>query len=251
MENVILHLICDFDAKIFLTQNGVEVFSVETTNALSNEIDLVVNNIENFSFNVYPINYKKNSNLISYSADVNVLKNDLKTSSKQVKIFKLPENNFICIFKSANLEKDDIFEKYDKVEASENKIKFLKMLNTISKRGIVEVFDTTGDKPEFVEKYLVNISNVQISQEILKLLDFFENFQNGDYENAVKNFTYNLSEKLTNKTIKKFLGEYDKCLLVNYFKEPAVAILNFKKEQAKVFSATFENGLISNIFEVE
>ena len=250
MLNCKMHLICKFDAKICVVCRGAEIFNVNTLNSLSDEIDLVLEDVDNFCLNIYPIMSKKNQCMVAYSCQFEVVGTDLMCVCKQAKLFKLPENNYICLLEKLSLSKE-LFEGYDKIEAVEGKIKALKLLNNISKRGIVDVFQIDGDKPEKLESYTVSLGESKVNNDYLKLLDFFECFQCGDYSSAISNFSYNLSEKLNKKILKDFLGEYTRCMLVSYFSQPSVVILNEKNKQARVFSAHFENGLIDNIFEIE
>ena len=82
-------------------------------------------------------------------------------------------------------------------------------------------------------------------------MQFFEDLKFGSDEDIKDRFTISLSEKLSDTTIKNFFGNFDEARLVNYFEQPAVALLDNKNKQAKVFSASFDNGLIDNIFEIE
>lgn len=248
MENCAFHLLCNFDAKISFLQSGKEIFSVLTINSLSDQIDLSVFNPENFTVCVYPVG-KNEKNFLSYSVDFSFDGKTFVSSSKQVLVYKLPEENFIFQFNPAKLKADELFA-CDKVEVEGNKIKMLKILNNISKRGVVKEFEIVGDKPEKCEEYLIDMGDGRTSTQEAKILDFFENVCVGDYNSAVKNLSYNLSEKLNKQTIKNFVGEFNICFLVNYYEKPCVVCLNEKTAKAKVFSATFENEMIDNIFEI-
>ncbi len=248
MENCAFHLLCSFDAKISFLQNGKEIFSVLTLNSLSDQIDLSVSSPQNFTACVYPVG-KNGKNFLSYSVEFSFNKETFVSSSKQALVYKLPQENFIFQFKPAKLTTDELFA-CDKVEVEGNKIKVLKILNNISKRGIVKEFEIVGDKPEKCDEYLINMGDGKFATEEAKILDFFENVCAGDYNSAVKNLSYSLSEKLNKQTIKNFVGEFNTCFLVNFYEKPCVVCLNEKNSFAIVFSASFENGMIYNIFEI-
>lgn len=248
MENCFFHLLCNFDAKISFMQNGREIFSVLTINSLSNEIDLSVFEPADFTICVYPIG-RNEKKLLSYSSLVYFKEGKFVSASKQVLVYKLPENNFILNLKPAKLMADEVFN-FDKVEIEGNKIKTLCILNNVSKRGVVKEFEIVGDRPEKCEEYLINMGDGKLVSEESKLLDFFENACVGDYNSAVKNLTYSLSEKLNKQTLKNFVGKFDSCLLVNYYEKPCVVCFDEKNLVAKVFSAVFESGMIDNIFEI-
>ena len=167
-------------------------------------------------------------------------------------IFNLPQNHIIIKFNPINLKSQN-FNNFDKVENIGSSIKTLKILPTINKKGEVEVYEINGDKASFKEKYYVSLLNKKsnLNNDSIKLLQFFEDLEFGSDEDIKDRFTISLSEKLSDTTIKNFFGNFDEARLVNYFEQPAVALLNNKNKQAKVFSATFDKGLIDNIFEIE
>lgn len=252
MENCTLHILYSFDAKICFMENGLEIFSVNTLNSLSDEIDLSVENLSNFEINVYPIVNKKNSNLVPYSANITNYNNNLICDSKQVVIYRLPKNHFILKLKQLSL-KSSAFDDFDKVEVKDNKIKTLKIIPTLAKNGKVEVFEINGDTPKLTENYYVKLKseNYLTNLNCLKLLHFFECLQCLDYDKAREALSFSLAEKLNKQTLSNFFGEFTEVYLVNFYEDFSVVILNEKKQTARVFGANFSANEIENIYEIE
>ena len=78
-----LHLNFKFDAKIEMFKNNAKIFEAFSPSSLSNEIDLEVENIEDFDVKVFALS-KEN---ISYTAKINNQNEKLVSNSKQIKIF--------------------------------------------------------------------------------------------------------------------------------------------------------------------
>lgn len=252
MFNAILHLFPKFDCLIRIFENQKEIFSLNSLGFLGEEISLEVENIEDFQIKLYPFNKKNKSQNIAYTAEFKVVNSELFCESKQVSVFNLPQNHILIKFNPINLMSQN-FNDFDKVESNNNCIKTLKILPTISKKGEVEVYEINGDKANFKEKYYVSLLNKKnnIKNEAVKMLKFFQDLEFGSDEDLKENFTEVLSVKLSDDMINNFFGKFDEAVLINYYNQPAVALLNNLNKSAKVFSATFDNGLIDNIFEIE
>lgn len=252
MLNADLHIFPMFDCLIRFFENGEEIFSLNSLGFLGEEINLKVDNADDFQVKLYPINRKSKTQNIAYSAEFKVVNSNLICDLKQVSVYKLPQNHLIIKFNAINLNTQS-FNEFDKVESMNNCIKTLKVLPTISKKGEVEVYDINGDKAIFKERYYVSLLSKKYNNrnDAIKLLQFFEDLQFGSDEDLKEKFTDALSEKLTDNVINNFFGKFNKAILINYYNQPAVALLDDVKKSAKVFSATFDNGLIDNIFEIE
>lgn len=252
MLNANVHIISMFDCLMRFYENEKEIFSLNSLGFLGNEISLKIENAGDFQIKLYPFNKKNENQNIAYTANFKVINSELFCENKQVNIFNLPQNHIIIKFNPINLQSQN-FNNFDKVENVGNSIKTLKILPTISKKGEVEVYEINGDKASFKEKYYVSFLNKKnkLNNDAIRLLQFFEDLKFGSDEDIKDRFTISLSEKLSDTTIKNFFGNFDEARLVNYFEQPAVALLDNKNKQAKVFNASFDNGLIDNIIEIE
>lgn len=252
MLNVSIHIIPKFDCLMRFFEDENEIFSLNTLGCLSDEIDLKVEDLKNFNVKLYPFNKKNEIENIAYTANFKVVHDKLICENKQVSVFYLPENHIVIKFNPINL-KSQAFEKVDKVENICNSIKTLKILPTLNKKGEVEVYEINGDRANFKEKYYVSLLNKRTNNniEILKFLQFFEDLKYGSEDDIKERFSPNLSDRLSEQTMNRFFGEFDDILMVNFYNEPAIALLNEKNKTARVFTATFDKGLIDNIIEIE
>ena len=246
-----LHIQPLFNCNIHFFCGRNEIFSLNSMGSLQEEIDLNLLNGEDFEIKIYPFNKKGQSEKIAYTAKFYFDHNVLLSNSKQVKIYALPQNHFyikILPVKIGNLG----FEDYDKIESEQGKIKTLKILPTLTKKGEIEVFETNGDLPSLIEKYYVKLKEDNLHQNIdgLQLVEFFENIKFGEKELLKENLTAALSERLTYESIVKFFGQFEDIKLVNYYDQPAVILL-YPNNKARVFSANFNKSLIDNVFEIE
>ena len=243
-----LHFNFKFDAKIEIYDVEEKIFQAFSNSNLSSELDLFVDKLEPFEIKVFAL--KKNE--ISYSAQISIVDNKLISNSKQVQIFALPENHFYFVFFPLVI-KNQSFDKFDKVEIGEGKIKTLTLLNDINKHAKVEIFEQSGDKLTKLDNYFVSLSKEKtkyINPAII-FLEFFEDLKVMDIKSASMYFTSSLSSKLNENTLLSFFEKFDDCYLINYYDDFAVLTLNFLDNKAKVYGANFENNLISNIYEIE
>lgn len=252
MLNANIHIIPMFDCLLRFYENEKEIFSLNTLGFLADEISLKFETSNDFQIKLYPFNKKNENQNIAYTATFKVKGSELYCENKQVSIFKLPQNHIIIKFNPINIQTQN-FNNLDKVENIGSSIKTLKILPTINKKGEVEVYEINGDKACFKEKYYVSLLNKKSNSnnDAIKLLQFFEDLKFGSDEDIKDKFSISLSEKLSETTLKNFFGNFDEARLVNYFEQPAVVLLNDKNKNAKVFSASFDKGLIDNIIEIE
>lgn len=252
MLNVYFHIVSKFDCIMRFYVKDKEIFNVNTLGSLSDEIDLKIDDLENFEIKLYPFNKKNGKENIAYTAQFEIVNEKLICKNKQVYVFSLPQNHFIIQLNPINLQTNN-FNDYDKIENAGSYIKTLKILPTINKKGEVEVYEINGDKANFKEKYYVSLLNKKhsVNNNIIKLLEFFEDLEFGSEENLLDNFSASLADKLSNETIKTFFGKFDEAKIINYYSESSVVLLNKTNQTAKVFSATFDKGLIDNIIEIE
>ena len=250
--DAILHINCLFDAQIKVIKEDEVLFSYDTLESLADDVDLKAENISNFKLEVFPILKKRESGFIAYSAYFKIVNNNIFCESKQVEIYKLPENHYIIKLNPLKIFVED-FEEYDKVEISDNKIKTLKLIESITKKGEVKIFEINGDKPKLLEKYYVEIKKdaQKTNNEILKFVEFFENLKFAGGQKAKENLSRNLCEKLNDETLKSFFGNFDEFKPINYYYDIAVVLFYKKEKIARVFGANFENLLIDNIYEIE
>ena len=246
-----LHIQPQFNCNMQFFCEGREIFSLNSLGSLQEEIDLSVENGESFEIKVYPHNKKGESEKIAFSVKFYFDKNLLFSNSKQAEVYALPKNHFYIKLLPAiisNLK----FEDCNKVESEAGKIKTLKILPTLTKKGEIEVYEINGDLPVLVEKYYVNLKEERLGQtlEILKLVEFFENVKFGEKELIKEQFSTALSERLSSENIVKFFGEFEEIKPVNYYDQAAV-ILFYKKCKARVFAATLNKTMIDNVFEIE
>lgn len=244
-----LHLNCKFAAKIEIFDESNKLFEVVSTSSLQNEIDLQVLDIKNFTLKIYPLGKTNN---VAYSANILVENDRLISKNTQIKVFTLPQNHYYFVILPLKIEQSN-FDEFDKIEIDGGKIKTLTLLNTIKKRAEVKVFESSGNKVKQTENYYVNLKNEQPKNfnPAIILLKFFQDLCVSDYSSANEYFTTQLSQKLSKNVLANFFDKFDECCLVNYYDDFAVLLLNLKEEKAKVFGASFENNLISNIYEIE
>lgn len=244
-----LHLNCKFAAKIEIFDEENKIFEVVSTSSLQNEIDLEVLDIKNFTLKIYPLGKTNN---VAYSANIAVENGKLVSKNAQVKIFTLPQYHYYFVILPLKIEQSN-FDEFDKIEIDGGKIKTLTLLNTIKKRAEIKVFENNGNKVKQTENYFVNLKSEQPKNfnPAITFLKFFQDLSVSDYSSANEYFTTQLSQKLSKNVLANFFEKFDECCLVNYYDDFAVILLNYEKEKAKVFGASFENNLISNIYEIE
>lgn len=235
----ILHIFKSFPATIKFYQNKTEIFCVSTTESLSDEINLKFEDTEDFSIYVYP----HEKQLLSYVADISC---DFSTESNLIKIYKLPEENYILKLFPLTLERK--FEG-NKIEIDGNNIKRLKFMNDIAGRARVDIFVPNDNSIYKKEEYFVYVNKQKSEAEgEIKLLDFFQSVLACDFNYAQNLLSNSLSNILTKEKIKEFFGEFRDCSLVNYYQEPAVVI--FYENSAKIFAGNYDGEKISDIYEI-
>ena len=249
MEKIYIHFLSDFDAILKILNNDKLLISVNTSQSLSEIIDLEIESPENFSVNVYPVT-KKHSQLFSYSVKFNFEFNQLNSKNDYVKIYKLPENHFIIKFLPLSIKKEEI--EGDKVEIVDMEIKKLSFVNDLAGRAKVEVLKSKGKKLTKENEYFVYINeNIQneTSPELI-LLAFFEAYIAKDYKVCFSYLSnnYNFSANLDKDGLNDFFGEIISCHLINYYDFPTVALIY--RDKSAVFSAQIRDGKIEDIYEL-
>lgn len=202
MENIFIHLICPFDANFKIMENKKEVFSLSTTESLSNAIDLSISYPSNFSILVYP----QNNKFISYSADFETL-GEFSSNSKYVDVYKLPENHYMIKFLPLCLENQEKTLSADRISLKDNKIQKLTILNDTSNRGKVEILEIDGENLVKKQEYYVYMNDSEIkpyNPETL-LLSFFEALKVGDSKTIQEMLSQSLLQKSDKETLKTFL----------------------------------------------
>ena len=245
-----LHIQPTFNSTMHFFCDNSKIFTIHSNGSLQEEIDLKVIDGKNFEMKIYPHN-KKGEEKIAFSANFYFDNNKLFCDSKQVEVYALPENHFYIKILPVRIGSSN-FENYDKIESEQNKIKTLKILPTLTKKGEIEVYEINRDLPTLKEKYYVNLTGdkVNYNLEILKLIEFFENVRFGENEQIKENFSHSLSERLSVDNVVKFFGKFEDMRVVNFYDSPAI-VLFYKNRNARVFSATFDRMLIDNVFEIE
>lgn len=235
----ILHILKTFPATIkFFCENN-EIFCVSTTECLGDEINLKIENPENFSVYIYP----HEKEYLSYSAEITA---DFKTDSKLIKLYQLPEENYILKLFPLSLENKIVG---NKVELDGENIKRLSFMNDIAGRARVDVFVSSENSIDKKEEYFVYVNKQQNEVDgELKLLDFFQSVLARDFSYAGNLLTANLANVLSKEKIKNFFGEYEDCCIVNYYDVPAVVL--FYETEAKVFGGNVDGEKIADIYEI-
>lgn len=238
-----LHILKNYPATIKIFDNENEIFCVSTTECLSNEINLDIGEIKFLSFKVYPHETKK---LLPFSFELN-LKNKNYIESKFAKAFQLPQDKIILKLFPITLDKQNFSANV--VEITESKLKKLSYLNDVHGRAKVEIYSPNNNELKFEEEYFVytNKENQKQADEVI-LLDFFQSLYANDFSKAQEKLTESLLNKFTKDISKKFFGDFNEAILVNYYLNPSVVLLY--DNYARVFSAKISSNKISDIYEI-
>lgn len=247
MEKIYIHILSEFDTIYKLIENEKQLISVNTTESLNDSIDLELISPLMFDVFVYPI-IKKEGILFPYSARFKFDNDNLTCENGYVKIYKLPENNYILKFLPFSLNKQELTG--DKLELNDLEIKKLSFLNDLAGRAKVEVLKVDDKKIIKESEYYVYV-NEQIGSELnpdLILLAFFEAYLAKDFNICFSYLSDNYASNLNKEGLKEFFGEFTSCLLVNYYSYPSIVL--FYKNRAVAYSANIKENKIFDIYEI-
>ena len=243
MQKVFLHILKTYSSTIKFFKDNKEIFCVSTSECLSDEINIVVEDAEPFKIFVYPHNTKK---YLPFSFDLN-LSTIPCSHTELIELYVLPENNVIIKF--LPLLKDNNSLSSDIVEISDKKLKRLTFLNDIVGRAKVEVYNPNNALLEKEDEYFVYTNKIEtkLLPETI-LLNFFQSIYANDFTYAQNLLDKKLSDSLSKDAINEFFGKFKFCKLVNYYSISSVVL--FYEKAAKVYACNVVNNKISDIFEI-
>lgn len=244
MNTVFLHIFSNFSAKIVFFENKTEILSLLSSESLSEDISLKIEDFSNLKVFIYPI---ENNNLLPYSVEIVKEDNILKSNNSFSSLFSLPENNYILILKPIATKQNN-FEA-NQLEIDGKTIKKLNFLNDLRGRGKVETFSVSKNKLLCEDAYFVysNTFNKNPSSDLI-LLDFFQSVVAKDFKTASSLLSTNLLGVLNKDAINEFFGTFTDCKLVNYYSAPAVVLIY--ETEAKVFGCQILENKIADIYEI-
>lgn len=247
MENIYVHLLPTFESLFKISRSQVNLISVASTESLSDAIDLEISNPQFFEIAVYPVG-KNQKKLFSYSANFKYIEGQLTSENEYVRIYKLPENHFFIKFSPFFVLKEEIYG--DKIEFNGAEIKKLTFMNDLAGRAKVEVFNADENRIFSQNEYFVyTTENIEKEKKPeLVLLAFFEAYKVNDFNVCFSYLSESYGENLNKEGLRDFFGNFEECILVNYYAQPAVVLLY--KDYVGVFSANIQERKITDIYEL-
>lgn len=247
MEKVFIHLLPTFNSLFKFIKNERTLIEVNSTECLSSTIDLEVSDLNDFEINVYPT-ANNSQKLFSYSSSFKFIDSQLISENNYVTVYTLPENHFIIKFSPFFVKKEEIYG--DKIEFVGLEIKKLSFLNDLAGRAKVDILNVNNNKISLQNEYFVYTNEKQEleTHPDLILLAFFEAYQAKDFNTCFSYLSRSYRENLNKEGLKDFFGDFDTCLLINYYAYPAILLLY--KSHSTVFSANIQEDKIIDIYEL-
>ncbi len=228
---------------------------IKTKKINLNNLEHTISWIKNNKFD-FAIENNKNSNCLELTHQAKVIEINTKTSNNSLLCyFKTTSNTYLIVLLKYNNNNYDLinFEEVDILEEENNVISTYKKLNDFADHGVICEYNF-NDEFSFKTHLAYNNDLPFISRhkEIIPFA-FFEAIKIENYNLARIYLTEELSNKLSDKHLKSFFGDFiqtHQSLSKEYNHEDIALIYEGNPKYAKIFHIKLnENNKIANIYD--